>query len=191
ALFLLIGMMYERRHSREMADYGGIAKTMPVLTFFMVFTALASAGLPGLNGFVGEFMILIGSFKSTVIDSPLLVALATSGVILAAMYLLFMIYSTFFGEVTSEEVRALPDLNAREVGILVPLAALMIIMGFLPTPFLKQSELMASYLLDTIEEKRTAALLEAEQPDPHLVTAPLTFDGSQFHPSPEPETPAP
>src|SRR6056297_2652724 len=101
ALFLLLGMLYERRHTRQMEDYGGLATSVPVLTTFMVISVLASAGMPGLNGFVGEFMILLGSFKSTVLGSPGLVVLATTGVILAAMYLLHMVYRTFWGELTN------------------------------------------------------------------------------------------
>src|SRR5690625_6418466 len=88
ALFLLLGMLYERRHTRLMTDFGGIARTVPILTFFMVFSALASAGLPGLNGFVGEFLILLGAFRSTVVGVPVMIAIATTGVILAAIYLL-------------------------------------------------------------------------------------------------------
>lgn len=162
ALFLIIGMLYERRHTRLMSDYGGVARTVPVLTFFMVFTVLASAGLPGLNGFVGEFLILLGSFKSTVLDSPLLVVLATSGVILAVVYLLWLVYKTFFGPLTIEANRTMPDLNYREVLLLTPLAVLMIVIGFAPGPFLEKSEPSSRFLLEVIEQKRIAALEEDE-----------------------------
>ncbi len=158
ALFLLVGMLYERRHTRLMADYGGIARTVPWLTFFMVLTALASAGLPGLNGFVGEFMILVGAFGSAAIGSPILVGLATTGVILAAVYLLWMLGRMFFGPVTHEANRGMPDLNRRELVVLVPMAALMIILGLMPQPFLRVSEPAAVRLLETIERKR--ALVE-------------------------------
>lgn len=170
ALFLIVGMMYERRHTRLMSDYGGIARSVPILTFFMVFSVLASAGLPGLNGFVGEFMILIGSFKSSVLDSPMLVVVATTGVILAAVYLLWMIYSTFWGTVDNEENEAMPDLNAREIGLLVPLVALMIILGFAPNPFLKKSEPAVKSLLEMIEFKRMAAETESSQIQDHRFT---------------------
>ncbi len=164
ALFLLVGMLYERRHTRLMADYGGIAKSVPVLTFFMVFTVLASAGLPGLNGFVGEFLILLGAFKSTLVGSPALIALATTGVILAAVYLLWMVYKTFFGELTNEANRAMADVNGREFVLMAPLVALMLIMGFAPTPFLQQTAPTTDFLLETIETKRTAVLeMEAER----------------------------
>ena len=166
ALFLLVGMLYERRHTRMMADYGGLAASVPVLTTLMVFSVLASAGLPGLNGFVGEFMILLGSFKSTVLDMPGLVVAATTGVILAAMYLLHMVYRTFFGELTHEANAEMADLNGRELLLMAPLVVLMFVMGFFPNPFLRQTAPTTEFLLNTIEEKRAAALEQAEAPDP-------------------------
>ena len=162
ALFLLVGMLYERRHTRMMEDYGGLASSVPVLTTLMVFSVLASAGLPGLNGFVGEFMILLGSFKSTVLGSPGLVVLATTGVILAAVYLLHMVYRTFFGELTEAANAEMADVNGRELLLMAPLVVLMFVMGFFPNPFLRQTEPTTEFLLDTIEEKRAAALDAAE-----------------------------
>lgn len=161
ALFLLIGMLYERRHTRLMEDYGGLATSVPVLTTFMIFTVLASAGLPGLNGFVGEFMILIGAFQSTVLRSPLLVVLATTGVILAAVYLLWMVYRMFYGTLDREENRAMADMNGRELALMLPLVILMVWLGFAPQPFLDKTAPTAAFLLETIEEKRTAALDQA------------------------------
>jgi NADH-quinone oxidoreductase subunit M len=122
----------------------------------MVFSVLASAGLPGLNGFVGEFLILLGSFKSTVLDSVALVALATTGVILAAVYLLYMVYKLFFGELTDPANANLADVNAREFVLMAPLVLLMLVMGFFPQPFLKQTAPATTFLLDTIEEKHAA-----------------------------------
>ncbi|MBO6576618.1 MAG: NADH-quinone oxidoreductase subunit M [Rhodothermales bacterium] len=174
ALFLLVGMLYERRHTRVMTDFGGIAKSVPVLTFVMILTVLASAGLPGLNGFVGEFMILMGSFKSTVIGSPLLIAFATTGVILAAVYLLWMVYRMFWGSLERDENRFMQDLNARELALLAPLVVLMVWMGFGPKPFLDLSEPSAEFLLDTIEAKQ--AWNPAEHPR-------LVFDGTRFVPA--------
>ena len=157
ALFLIVGMLYERRHTREMSDFGGIAKSVPVLTFFMVLSVLASAGLPGLNGFVGEFLILIGSFSSTLLASPWLVVIATTGVILAAVYLLYMVYAMFWGTLNRDENRDMPDLNRRELGLLIPMAVLMVVMGLAPSPFLAKSEPAVKQLLETIETKRLAA----------------------------------
>ena len=156
ALFLLVGMLYERRHTRRMNDYGGLATSVPILSTLMVFSVLASAGLPGLNGFVGEFLILLGSFKSTVLDSVALVALATTGVILAAVYLLYMVYELFFGELTAPANANLADVNAREFVLMAPLVLLMLVMGFFPQPFLKQTAPATTFLLDTIEEKHAA-----------------------------------
>ncbi len=167
ALFLLVGMLYERRHTRRMEDFGGIARSAPRLTFFMVLTVLASAGLPGLNGFVGEFLILVGAFSSEVlVGAPILIAVATTGVILAAVYLLWMLSRMFFGPLTKEENRTMPDLNRRELVVLAPLALLMIVLGVMPQPFLSVSEPATEHLIETIQEKRMAALVpENAQPD--------------------------
>jgi NADH-quinone oxidoreductase subunit M len=164
ALFLLVGMLYERRHTRLMEDYGGLATSVPVLTTFMVFTVLASAGLPGLNGFVGEFLILLGAFKSTVLNSPIIVAFATSGVILAAVYLLYMVYRTFFGELTDEANAQMDDVNLREFVLMAPLVVLMFVMGFFPNPFLRQTEPATQFLLETIEQKRAAVIEQSTAP---------------------------
>jgi NADH-quinone oxidoreductase subunit M len=163
ALFLLIGMLYERRHTRMMEDYGGIARTVPVLTFFMVVTCLASVGLPGLNGFVGEFLILLGSFSSEVVGNPILIALATSGVIFAAYYLLWFLYRTFFGSIRHEENRNLADLNLREIAMLVPLVVFMVWIGVAPRAFLEPSEQAVASLLENMEEKRQAVLDASEE----------------------------
>ena len=167
ALFLIIGMLYERRHTRAMADFGGIAKSVPVLTFFMLFSVFASAGLPGLNGFVGEFMILVGSWSSPTVGNPVVVAVATTGVIFAAVYLLWMVYGTFFGELTDEKNAAMADLNGREVGLLLPLAALMLVLGFVPAPFLAQSERAVRSVIETSVAKADA--LEAADPEVAVV----------------------
>ncbi|CAN5583643.1 NADH-quinone oxidoreductase subunit M [soil metagenome] len=171
ALFLLIGMLYERRHTRLMADYGGIAKSVPILTFFMMLSVFASAGLPGLNGFVGEFLILLGSFRSDVVGNPFLIAIATTGVIFAAVYLLWMVYKTFFGEITDEANRTMKDLNGREIGLLIPLAILMIWLGMGPSPFLRQSEPVVRSILTTVEMKRDAAAAAPDAP----VSVPLQW----------------
>jgi NADH-quinone oxidoreductase subunit M len=171
ALFLLLGMLYERRHTRLMEDYGGLATSVPVLTTLMVISVLASAGLPGLNGFVGEFLILLGAFQSPVINSPVLVAFATTGVILAAVYLLHMVYRTFFGELTDEANVEMPDVNAREFGLMVPLVVLMFVLGFYPNPFLRQTAPTTEFLLETVEEKR-AAVMEMERDEGAMADRP-------------------
>ncbi len=176
ALFLIVGMLYERRHTRDMADYGGLASSVPMLTFFMILSVLASAGLPGLNGFVGEFLILVGSFKSTVLDSPILIAFATTGVILAAVYLLHMVYRMFWGTIDREENASMKDLNRRELALLIPLGVLMVVMGIAPAPFLAKSEPAVNDLLEMIESKRIAAEVTAGLRDSVAYVAPDAED---------------
>jgi len=191
ALFLLVGMLYERRHTRLMEDYGGLAKSVPVLTTLMIFSVLASAGLPGLNGFVGEFLILLGSFKSTVLGSPTLVVFATTGVILAAVYLLHMVYRTFFGELDDEANAQMADVNGREFLLMAPLVILMFVLGFFPNPFLRQTEPTTDFLLETIEEKRTAILQDAGHQDRRAEIPVAPVKTKQVKIQPEELTPDP
>jgi NADH-quinone oxidoreductase subunit M len=135
-LFLLVGMIYERRHTREIAAFGGLWKIVPVYSVALLLVMLASAGLPGLNGFVGEFLILVGSFARW----PGATAVATSGVVLGALYLLWMYQRVIFGPVTHEENRGLTDLSPRELAVIVPVIALCILMGVYPAPFLSRIE---------------------------------------------------
>lgn len=137
ALFLIIGMIYDRRHTREIKDFQGIAKVVPVFTVFFMITTFSSIGLPGLNGFVGEFLILLGSFSSDVV-SPVYAVLGTTGVIIAAVYMLWMFRRVMFGTLDKEENKSLTDLNSREIGILIPLVVLMFYIGFHATPMLKE-----------------------------------------------------
>jgi NADH-quinone oxidoreductase subunit M len=135
ALFLIVGMLYERRHTREMAAFGGVWKITPILGALALLVTLSSAGLPGLNGFVGEFTILLGAFGSQAIGSPWFAGVATVGVILAAVYLLFMFEKVFLGAVTHEENAKLKEITAREVLILLPLLVLIFWIGLYPRPF--------------------------------------------------------
>jgi NADH-quinone oxidoreductase subunit M len=135
ALFLLVGMIYDRRHTREMDAYGGLWKVMPVYAVFTLIVTLSSMGLPGLNGFVGEFTILLGAFGSEAIGSPWFAGFATLGIILAAVYLLFMFQKLFLGPLDKEENRVLLDLNLREIVTIVPLLVLIFWIGLYPRPF--------------------------------------------------------
>jgi NADH-quinone oxidoreductase subunit M len=135
ALFLLVGMLYDRRHTKLFAEFGGLARPMPVFAFFLVFSALASVGLPALNGFVGEFLILAGSYRA--MGWPAVVA--AFGVVLAAVYLFKMLDRTVWGPLEREENRGLADLSPREVLALAPLCALMLWIGLAPRPFLEPS----------------------------------------------------
>jgi NADH-quinone oxidoreductase subunit M len=132
ALFLLVGMIYERRHTRKISDYGGVFSVVPVFTIAFMVVALSSIGLPGTNGFVGEFMILLGAFQI----KPIFAVLSTSAVILAAGYMLWLVMRVFFGPLTKPENESLKDLTPRELATLLPLAALIIWIGVYPRPFL-------------------------------------------------------
>ena len=141
ALFLFVGFIYERRHTRQISEFGGLATPMPWFATLFVFASLSSVGLPFLNGFVGEFLILIGMWTSTAVAHPFVVTmLAGTGVIWAAVYMLWMLQRVVFGKVTNSENAKLKDLNAREVGLLVPLLVLMIFMGVYPRVFLDRSK---------------------------------------------------
>jgi NADH-quinone oxidoreductase subunit M len=137
ALFLIVGMIYERRHTRDLDAFGGLWKIMPVYATLTLIVALSSMGLPGLNGFVGEFTILLGAWGASTgsYQTVAYAALSAIGVILAAVYLLFMFQKMFLGPVTHEENRKLLDLNWREIAILVPLLILIFWIGLYPKPF--------------------------------------------------------
>lgn len=136
ALFLLVGMIYHRRHSRLIADFGGIARTVPLFATAFLFMSLASIGLPGLNNFVGEFLVLLGSFQTKTIYA----AVAVVGVILAAVYMLWAVERVFFGEVVHEENRRLTDLSFREWAVLIPIAVLIVMIGVWPSPWISKIE---------------------------------------------------
>ncbi|HEX8146175.1 MAG TPA: NADH-quinone oxidoreductase subunit M [Pyrinomonadaceae bacterium] len=144
ALFLLVGMIYERRHTRMISEFGGLSKPMPIFATLFVFTSLSSVGLPLLNGFVGEFLIMFGFWNSdpavhNVSKSWLVTMLAATGVIWAAVYMLWMLQRVLFGRVTNPANRRLSDLNWREIGLLAPLLVLMLYMGAYPRPFLARA----------------------------------------------------
>jgi NADH-quinone oxidoreductase subunit M len=165
ALFMLVGFIYDRRHTRLLADFGGLARPMPVYYNLFLLIMLSSVGLPALNGFVGEFMILIGTFKV----NWLMASLATTGVILAAVYLLYMFRRMFYGEVTNEENRHLPDLNRRELVAILPLAALTLVLGLLPNPFLQRITASSTPLVESM--RTTGEEIAAATPDAQVPSA--------------------
>jgi NADH-quinone oxidoreductase subunit M len=136
ALFLLVGMIYERRHTRQIADFGGLARVMPRFAFALVLAMFASVGLPGLSGFVGEFLILLGTFAS----NPWLGAIAALGVVFGAVYMLSMVRRVLFGPVTDARNRDLTDLDRRECLVLVPLVVLFFWIGLFPRAFTERTE---------------------------------------------------
>ena len=146
-LFLLVGMLYERRHTKAIAEFGGLMKVMPIYaTFFLIFV-LSSIGLPGLNGFVGEYLILVGAFQV----EPVAAVLAAFAVILAAIYLLWMYQRVFFGKITNEANAGLKDLPLREILVLAPLVVLIVWVGVYPKPFLDRMEPAALRLIDMVQ----------------------------------------
>ncbi|HUO46324.1 MAG TPA: NADH-quinone oxidoreductase subunit M [Acidimicrobiia bacterium] len=147
ALFLLVGMLYDRRHTKQIADFGGLALVMPIFAGLFLFTVFAAIGLPGLNGFVGEFMVLIGSFPTL----PVHAIVAAGGVLLAAIYLLWAYERTFTGPLDKSENKALVDLSPREIGILAPLVVLMLVLGLYPKILLDRVEPSTEAILDRIE----------------------------------------
>jgi NADH-quinone oxidoreductase subunit M len=156
-LFLMVGMLYERRHTKKIADFGGIWQVAPWFSGVFLFTAFASIGLPGLNGFVGEFMVLMGSYSTL----PVAAVFGAFGVVLAAIYLLWAYERVFTGPITIEENREVADLNAREVTLLAPLIALMLVLGLYPNIILDRVGPSVEAVLDRVEATTTY-----EVPDP-------------------------
>jgi NADH-quinone oxidoreductase subunit M len=152
-LFFLLGMLYERRHSYEIEDFGGLAASVPIFAGMLVFAALASIGLPGTGGFVSEFLVLIGTFRV----QPWIALVAATGVIFAAYYMLPMVQRTVFNALDRPANRAIPDLNGREVGILVPLVLLILWTGVYPRPFLDRMEPSVTRLVQFMDASRVAA----------------------------------
>jgi NADH-quinone oxidoreductase subunit M len=154
ALFLMVGMIYERRHTRLIADFGGLWGVMPAFSALFLVVVLSSLGLPGLNGFVGEFLVLLGAFR---VD-PWLAAAAATGIIFAAVYLLWMYQRVIFGEVVHEANRRLPDLTPREWAVVVPVVLFIVWIGVYPTPFTGPTEATLEALVAQVQAKASVAL---------------------------------
>jgi len=164
ALFLLVGMIYERRHTRMIADFGGLARQIPVfVTFFMIIT-LSSIGLPGLNGFVGEFLILLGTFKAHKIYA----IFGATGVIFAAVYMLTMFQRVNFGKLDKPENKELKDLNWREIAVLVPIVIFCFWIGIYSKTFLSKTEASVVKLLDNARVKRELVIRLEKLPKQNL-----------------------
>jgi NADH-quinone oxidoreductase subunit M len=150
-LFLLIGFIYERRHTREMSEFGGLARSMPVYAVFFAIAVFASVGLPGLNGFVGEYLTLIGAYVSQYLGTRWFAIIGASGVILAAVYLLILFQRMFFGPLDKSENSKLSDLTGLEVGLLVPMVLFCVWIGVQPNTFLSISESSSRAVVGVIE----------------------------------------
>ena len=152
ALFLLVGMLYERRHTRMIEDFGGLARIIPAFTAAFMLVTLSSIGLPGLNGFVGEFLILVGTFRVNVLYA----VLGTAGIILAAVYMLWMFQRVMFGPVVREANRGLADLTSREVAVLAPVLVLIVWIGIYPQPFLRTTDASVVRLLGQVHGRNAS-----------------------------------
>jgi NADH-quinone oxidoreductase subunit M len=159
ALFLLVGVIYERRHTRLLSEFGGLAKVMPLYALLFVIVSMSSVGLPGTNGFIGEFMILNGTFVSQRLPTPFFFTLfAATGVVLAAVYMLHAVLKMFWGPITNPENEALPDVGRRELSVLAPLIALVFVLGFFPSIFLEKMNPAVDGFLQHYETKLAATL---------------------------------
>jgi NADH-quinone oxidoreductase subunit M len=150
ALFLCVGVLYDRLHSRDIADYGGVVNTMPIFGAFMVFFAMANAGLPGTSGFVGEFMVILASFRADFWFA----FLAATTLIIGAAYTLWMVKRVIFGDVANEGVAALQDINRREFLVLGSLALAVLVLGLWPAPLVEVMDVSINNLLQHIAEPK-------------------------------------
>ncbi|MGC2235482.1 MAG: NADH-quinone oxidoreductase subunit M [Pyrinomonadaceae bacterium] len=171
ALFLLVGFIYERRHTRQITDFGGLANVMPVYATIFVITTMSSIGLPFLNGFVGEFLIMLGMWKSTILTvtattnwNYIATMFAGTGVIFAAVYLLWMVQRVFFGKVTNAKNKKLSDLSWRELGLIAPLLFLMVYMGVYPSPFLNRTKDSVVAIQERVVKQAGGTIEKAESP---------------------------
>ena len=175
ALFLAVGAIYERRHTRQIADFGGLWKVLPIYSVMLLIAMLSSVGLPGLNGFVGEFLCLLGAFGA----DPRFAAPAVLGVILGAVYLTWMYQRVIFGPITHEENRSLPDLSLREIVVFAPIVLLVFWMGIYPKPLLARMEPSIHAIVARVEKgarrsvgtERGAPITEAKAPGPAAAKA--------------------
>ena len=181
ALFLIVGFIYERRHTRLITDFGGLSKQMPVFaTIFMIIT-LSSVALPGTNGFVGEFLILVGGFESSLRWWTIV---AASGVIFAAVYMLWMFQRVMFGELDNPKNQKLEDLNAREIIIMVPLLIMVFVLGVYPNPFIEK---MTPSIKKIVEHTRIEPVTTAKATTPVDATVPQVAPADHGSVAPQPE----
>jgi NADH-quinone oxidoreductase subunit M len=195
ALFLLVGVIYDRRHTRLVREFGGIAKVMPIYAALFVIVTMSSIGVPGTNGFVGEFMVLMGTFVSQTLggQAKLQAGLASAGVILAAVYMLSVVQRVFFGPLSNPKNKHLKDMNVRETVAVAPLIALVFVIGLFPNIFLSRMGDGVSAVLERYTDSRKAYM---EAGDAEFATLTPRQGGPLEHGYPEApgkkgDTPAP
>jgi NADH-quinone oxidoreductase subunit M len=184
-LFMIVGMLSDRRHTRLISEFGGLKAVMPRLVASFLLITLASIALPGMNGFVGEFLILVGTF----LWSWKFAAFAASGVILSAVYMLWMFQRVNYGEVTNEKNRSLPDLTMREWVMMVPTIAMCIVMGVVPGVFLRPMEPSVKRTIERVTGRSYAAAAQPRHvvvPAPAGPLPPAARDSRIASPEPEP-----
>jgi NADH-quinone oxidoreductase subunit M len=202
ALFLIVGIVYERRHTREISEYGGLSKVMPVFAAVFLIMTMSSIGLPTLNGFIGEFLILQGVF----VASRLWAAVAASGIVLGAAYMLYLYQRTMFGKVENAKNERLADLSAREFATFAPLIALAVWIGLYPAPFLRRLDTSVQRVIARVSPQYAPTALANCDPTPappllaantaarFLAAAPCGPDGQPLAPvadtSRDPSAPA-
>ena len=178
ALFLIVGILYERRHTRLISEYGGVLKVMPLFAVIFLMVCFSSMGLPGLNGFIGELLILIGAFKASVGFG----LTATLGLLLGAMYLLWMYKRVMYGEITNEENRKLKDMTGREYAYMLPILLFIVWIGVYPKPFLDKMDSSVTHLLEVVKSKGSvhADARESRRPgDGYINKISERFDADQ------------
>jgi len=163
SLFLIVGMLYERRHTRMIAEFGGLSKVMPVYAIFFMIVTLSSIGLPGTNGFVGEFLILLGAFQSNIVYG----VLAATGVILGAAYMLWMFQRVMFGKITNPKNEKLQDLSPREITILVPMVIMIFLMGIYPKLFFSKMDVTVEKFLKDFKGRIE---MKVDLPQPKMIS---------------------
>ncbi|MDE2321294.1 MAG: NADH-quinone oxidoreductase subunit M [candidate division NC10 bacterium] len=163
ALFLIVGLIYDRRHTRQISEFGGLSKQMPVYSTLFAIIMFSSMGLPGLNGFIGEFLILVGAFKVNYVWA----AFAVTGIVLGAAYMLWLYQRTMFGALENPKNADLADLSAREISTLVPIVIMCFWIGLYPSPFLSRTEASVNYVLARVHKQQAVAepyLSDSTQP---------------------------
>ncbi|HMD37043.1 MAG TPA: proton-conducting transporter membrane subunit, partial [Vicinamibacterales bacterium] len=158
ALFLIVGIVYERRHTREISEYGGLSKVMPVYAAIFLIMTMSSIGLPTLNGFIGEFLILQGVF----VANKAWAAVAASGVVLGAAYMLYLYQRTMFGKIENPKNERLADLSHREFATFAPLIVLAVWIGLYPKPFLERLDKSVEHIVNRVSSTYTAKYAECD-----------------------------